>query len=175
MALVSLILAVALWLRLRRLGYVVGAVSEATTGALAPFARQKTVRLTTFRRDGTPGGTPVSIAVDGDRAYLRSPGRALKTRRLRRNPFVEVAPSTGRGRPTGPAIRARARRLSGAEHDRAGRLLARKHPLLHGVLVPLAHRVLRTKAGGTVHFELMPVDTAAGPLPVNALRDGAAP
>lgn len=29
--------------------------------------------------------------------------------------------------------------------------------MLHGVLVPLAHRVGRRKSGRTVHFELVPV------------------
>ncbi|HEY8471678.1 MAG TPA: PPOX class F420-dependent oxidoreductase [Natronosporangium sp.] len=154
----SVIVAVALWLRLRQLGYVVGAVRPATAPGWAPFVRQKTVRLTSYRRDGTPGGSPVSIAVDGDRAYIRSFERAVKTRRLRRNPTVEIAPSTGRGQPTGPAIRTRARRLTGAEFTHASRVLARKYPLLHGVVVPLTHRVLRKQTGRTVHFELTPLD-----------------
>jgi PPOX class probable F420-dependent enzyme len=98
----------------------------------------------------------VSLAVDGDRAVFRSYAKAGKTRRLRRNPAVEVAPSTLRGAPTGPAIRGTARLLDGAEAREAARLLRRKHPLLHGVLVPLAHRVGRRRAGRTVHFELKP-------------------
>ncbi|GAA5110348.1 PPOX class F420-dependent oxidoreductase [Pseudonocardia adelaidensis] len=124
--------------------------------ALEPFATQRTVALTTFRRDGTPVSTPVSIAVDGDRAVFRSFAEAGKTRRLRRDPTVEVAPSTFRGRPTGPAIRATARLLDGDEADDAARLLRRKHPFLHGILVPLAHRVGRRRTGRTVHFELVP-------------------
>jgi PPOX class probable F420-dependent enzyme len=47
--------------------------------------------LTTYRRDGTPVSTPVSIAVDGHRALFRSYREAGKTRRLRRDPTVEVA------------------------------------------------------------------------------------
>lgn len=34
---------------------------------LAPLARQRTILLTTFRRDGTPVGTPVHLAVAGGR------------------------------------------------------------------------------------------------------------
>jgi PPOX class probable F420-dependent enzyme len=161
LAVASVLLAVALALRLRHLGYVVGAAGVAATEPLAPFVRQKTVRLTTYRRSGTPGATPVSIAVDGARAYVRSFEKSVKTRRLRHNPLVEIAPSTARGRPTGPGIRARARRLSGAEFRHAGHALARKHPLLHGALVPLAHRVLRAKTGRTVHFELVPLAGSA--------------
>lgn len=94
--------------------------------------------------------------MEGDRAVFRSFAKAGKTGRLRRNPAVEVAPSTFLGRPTGPAIRGTARLLDGAEARDAARLLSRKHPLLHGVLVPLAHRLGRRKTGRTVHFELMP-------------------
>jgi PPOX class probable F420-dependent enzyme len=116
------------------------------------------VVLTSYRRDGRPVGTPVSIAVDGDRAVVRSFEKAWKTRRIRRNPAVEVSPSTARGRPTGPAIHAQARRLEGVEASHAARLLAAKHPLLHGLLVPLTHRLGRAKTGRTVHFELTPLD-----------------
>jgi PPOX class probable F420-dependent enzyme len=154
----SVAAAVALGLRLRRFGYVAGRVTTATSPALAPFVRQKTILLTTYRRDGTPGGTPVSIAVDGDHAYVRSFQKSAKTRRVRRNPAAEIVPSTGLGRPIGAPVPARMRRLDGDESRRAASLLRRKHPLLHGVLVPLSHRViLRAKTGRTVHFELTPL------------------
>lgn len=156
-AAVSVLVAVALWLRLRSVGYVVGGVERASDPRLAPFVHQKTVSLTTYRKDGRPGRTPVSIAVDGDRAYVRSFEKSLKTRRLARNPQVEVAASTGLGTVTGTPVPARMRRLEGAEFRHAARLLRRKHPMLHGVLVPLAHRTGRRKTGRTVHFELVPV------------------
>jgi PPOX class probable F420-dependent enzyme len=156
LAVVSLAIAAALVLRLRRLGYVLGAVSPASAPGLAPFVRQKTILLTTYRKDGTPGGSPVSIAVEGDHAYVRSFEKAVKTRRLRRNPAVEVAPATARGKPTGPAVSARMRQLDGPEARHAAQLLARKYPLLHGVLVPAAHRAMRRKTGRTVHFVLTP-------------------
>jgi PPOX class probable F420-dependent enzyme len=113
------------------------------------------VALTTYRRDGTPVSTPVSIAVDGARAVFRSYRNAGKTRRLRRDPTVAVAPSTFRGRPTGPAVRGTARLLDGDEARAAARLLRRKHPFLHGALVPLVHRLGRARLGRTVHFELV--------------------
>src|ERR671933_1618090 len=127
------------------------------TPALEPFVHQKTVLLTTYRRDGTPVGTPVNIAVDGDRAFVRTFDTAWKLKRIRNNPEVEVAPSTMRGKPTGPAIRARARVLSGSESAYASRAIARKYPILHGFLVPLFHRLRRNK---TVHIELTPVDSS---------------
>ena len=158
LAALTLATAIALIVRLRQLGWVIGEVGIAASPPLVPFVRQKTVVLTSYRRDGRPVGTPVSIAVDGDRAVVRSFEKAWKTRRIRRNPTVGVAPSTARGRPTGPAIQAHARRLEGAEASHAARLLAAKHPLLHGLLVPLTHRLGRAKTGKTVHFELTPLD-----------------
>ncbi|GAA4570138.1 hypothetical protein GCM10023176_28090 [Micromonospora coerulea] len=155
--LLALLALVALVFRLRELGWVVGYVAPAAAPAWAPFARQKTVVLTTYKRDGTPVPTAVSIAVVGERAYVRSFEKAWKTVRLRNDPRVTVAPSTTRGTPTGPAIEATARRLTGAEYDRAARALVRKHPMLHRVLVPLMHRLGRRKTGRTVHFELTPV------------------
>ena len=39
----------------------------------------KTVLLTTYKRDGTPVETPVSIAFEGNRAFFRSYHQAWKT------------------------------------------------------------------------------------------------
>ena len=123
---------------------------------LKPFIRQWAVLLTTYRRDGTPVGTAVNIAVDGDRAYVRTPHRTGKVKRLRNNPNVEIAPSTLRGRPTGASVRVQAKLLSGDEATHASRALARKYRIIQGVLVPLAHRLARQK---TLHYELTPVTT----------------
>ena len=119
--------------------------------AFAPFTRQRAVLLTTYKRDGTPVGTAVSIAVDGDRAYFRTYDAAWKVKRLRNNPDVEVAPSTLRGKPTGAAVHARATLLTGEEAARAGRALAGKHRFLHGLLVPFMHR---RKGWRTLHYAL---------------------
>jgi uncharacterized protein len=122
--------------------------------ALQPFRRQKTILLTSYRRDGTAVATPVSIAFEGERPFFRTWDTAGKAKRLRNNPNVEIAPSTFRGKPTGPAIRAQARLVVGKEAVLARRALARRHPFLHGVLVPVAHRLMRYK---TIHLELVSV------------------
>jgi hypothetical protein len=59
----------------------------------------------------------------------------------------------GRDRPIGPAIRAHARVLSGSEALHAAHALARKYPVLQGILVPLVHRL---RGYRTVHIELAP-------------------
>jgi PPOX class probable F420-dependent enzyme len=141
--------------------HVFGRVHQATRPELAPFVRQKTVLLTTYRKDGRSGSSPVSIAVEGDRAYIRSFEAAVKTRRLRNNPAAQVTPSTGRGKPTGTPVDATLRRLEGDDAAHAAHVLATKYRVLHGALVPLAHRLGRRKTGRTVHFAWIPAD--AGP------------
>jgi uncharacterized protein len=123
------------------------------TPALESFVRQKTVLLTTYRRDGTPVGTPVHIAVEGNHAFIRTWDTTWKLKRMRNNPEVEIAPSTTLGKPTGPAIHARATVLSGAEAAHAARVLARKYPILHGILIPLLHRL---RGNQTMHIKLTP-------------------
>jgi uncharacterized protein len=113
----------------------------------------KTILLTTYKRNGTPVETPVSIAFDGDRAFFRSYHKAWKTKRLRHNPHVEVAASTLRGTRTGPIIHARATLLEGKQARIAAKALARRHRLLQAILVPLAHRLMRYQ---TMHYELRP-------------------
>jgi uncharacterized protein len=110
------------------------------TGPFTRFAGERQILLTTYRRDGTPVGTPVHVAVEGDRAYVRTFEPSGKLKRIRNNPEVEIAPSTLRGRPTGPARNVRARVLGGEEAAHAAHLLAAKYPLLHGRLIPWYHR-----------------------------------
>ena len=122
------------------------------SASLEPLRQTKTIVLTSFKRDGTPVATPVSIAFDGDRAFFRTWHTAGKAKRLRRDPRVQVAPSTLSGTPTGAVIGARARCLTGADAQLAARALARRHRVLQRFLVPLAHRVMRYR---TVHYELL--------------------
>jgi hypothetical protein len=86
----------------------------------------KTILLTTYKRDGAPVSSPVSIAFAGDRAFFRSYDGAWKTKRLRNNPRVEAAPATLRGMlvPVTPKLR-RYRTMhyelrSDADRDRTG-------------------------------------------------------
>src|SRR5437016_8397791 len=144
------------------------ALTDPTTPTLERFRDQTTVVLTSYRRDGTPVDTPVHIAVEGDRAYIRTYATAFKARRLRRNPEVVVWTATGGTRPalttlmnpkgvrrTGSGVRARARLLTGDESQRAARVMARQYPVLHGFLIPWMHRHwYRTQ---TIEVELTPV------------------
>ncbi|MGH3404298.1 MAG: PPOX class F420-dependent oxidoreductase [Streptosporangiaceae bacterium] len=118
---------------------------------LQPFVRQRTILLQTRKRDGSWVPTPVHIAVGGDRAYIRTYAKAGKSKRLRNFPEVRFGPSTMRGRPTGATVHARARLLAGDEARTAARALSRKYRVLHGLMIPQAHRLMRTS---TLHYEL---------------------
>jgi PPOX class probable F420-dependent enzyme len=118
---------------------------------LEPLQRSWAVLLTTYKRDATAVATPVNLVVEGDRAYFRSYAKAWKTKRLRRDPRVELAPSTVRGRPTGPALAGTARLLSGKQEAQARTLLARRHPVFQRFVVPFGHRMARYQ---TLHYEV---------------------
>jgi uncharacterized protein len=124
-----------------------------TAPPFAPILGAKYVLLTTFRRDGTPVGTPVHVVAHGDVAVFRSFTPSGKLKRIMNNPDVEVAPCTAKGRVTGPAVAARARLLGGAEGEAVAHALSRKHPVVHRFLIPWYHR--RT-GRTTVHLELVP-------------------
>lgn len=121
--------------------------------ALDGLRDQRTVLLTSFKRDGTGVGTPVHIAFDGPAAYVRTYDKAWKCRRIRRNPDITLAPSTVRGTPTGPAIEATARIVDGDEAATAANALARKYPILHGTLIPRVHRL---RGYRTMHIRVEP-------------------
>ena len=128
------------------------------TSGFASLHGTKTVLLTTYKRNGTPVSTPVSIAFDDERAFFRTWHTAGKAKRLANNPRVEVAPCTFQGRPTGPAIQARAKLLERDDAKNASDRLAKRHPVLLGILVPLVHRLMRYR---TLHYALF-VDAEQG-------------
>lgn len=136
-------------------------------GPLAALADARTVVLTTFRRDGTPVPTAMSIVVDGDRAFMRTWATSGKAKRLRHTPVATVAESTLGGRPTGPAVDVRTRFVEDADARRASRLIASKHRVLHGVAVPIVHRLTRRRP---VYIELVAATPAQGPAGSAAAR-----
>lgn len=118
---------------------------------LEPLREQWAVLLKTRRRDGSWVATPVNLAVEGDRAYFGTPAGSGKVKRLRNFEAVELAPCTPRGKATGMAVAAQARRLEGEEAVAARARMVRKYPFVHRFLVPLELRLKRTHE---VHYEL---------------------
>jgi uncharacterized protein len=117
------------------------------------LGRERCVLLETQKRDGSWVGTPVNLVADEGRAFFKSYDASGKAKRLRNFSQVRVAPCTMLGKVTGERVAARVTLLEPAspEAQRAERLLARKHPLLQGRLVPLYHR---RKGYRTLFYEL---------------------
>lgn len=137
-----------------------------TTSSFEGLAGTKYVRLTTFRRDGTPVATPVWFAVDGGALYAWTDERTGKVKRIRREPRVTVGPCSGRGTPTGPAYGARARLLDADEGRHAYALLKARYrsaALVYGAL-GLLLRVMR-RGGQYVGIAVEPSPTLDLPAP----------
>ena len=100
--------------------------------------------LRTRKRNGEWVGTPVNVAIEGDRAYFGTAASTGKVKRLRNFDRVEIAPCTLRGRPTGQALTAKARLLDGDEAIGAERRLRAKYPFVYRINVPIEHRLKRT-------------------------------
>jgi len=69
-----------------------------TASAFDILGQSRYIRLTTFRRDGTPVPTPVWQVRDGDRLLVITDGTTGKVKRLRHTPRVLIAVSDQRGR-----------------------------------------------------------------------------
>jgi uncharacterized protein len=123
------------------------------TDQFAALADNKYVLLTTYKRDGTPVGTPIHVVARDGHVYVRTFDPSGKLKRIRNDADVEVAPSTARGKVRGASRPARARILTGAESDVAAEALAGKYPILHGHLIPWYHR---RKGLKTTQLELTP-------------------
>jgi len=88
---------------------------------------QKYISLGTFRKNGARVATPVWFGEDGAKLYVMTRSDMGKTKRIRNNPQVTVAPCTIRGEVTGPEFTALARILPPEEHARARQTLNRKY------------------------------------------------
>jgi uncharacterized protein len=96
--------------------------------AIPPEIRgQKYISLGTFRKNGTKVPTPVWFGEDGDKIYVMTRSDMGKTKRVRNNPRVTVAPCTIRGKVTGPESAAVARLLPPEEQARARQTVNRKY------------------------------------------------
>jgi PPOX class probable F420-dependent enzyme len=90
---------------------------------------QKYISLATFRKNGAKIATPVWFGEEGEKLYVMTRSDMGKTKRIRNNPQVTVAPCTIRGKVTGPEVAASARLLPPEEHARARHTVNRKYLL----------------------------------------------
>jgi PPOX class probable F420-dependent enzyme len=90
---------------------------------------QKYISLGTFRKNGAKIATRVWFGEEGDKLYVMTRSDMGKTKRIRNNPQVTVAPCTIRGKVTGPEVPAIARLLPPEEHAHARQTVNRKYLL----------------------------------------------
>jgi len=88
---------------------------------------QKYISLTTFRKTGAAVATPVWFGEENNKLYVMTRSDMGKTKRIRNNPQVRVAPCTIRGKVTGPDFAATARILPAEDQARARRTINRKY------------------------------------------------
>src|ERR1700728_1844603 len=90
---------------------------------------QKYISLATFRKSGAKVATPVWFGEDGEKLYVMTRSDMGKTKRVRNNPQVTVAPCTIRGKVTGPESAGEARILALDEQSHARQTINRKYLL----------------------------------------------
>jgi len=88
---------------------------------------QKYISLITFRKNGVGVATPVWFGEDGDKLFVMTRSDMGKTKRIRNNSQVRVAPCTIRGNVTGPEFAAVAHILPPDEHAHARQAINRKY------------------------------------------------
>jgi uncharacterized protein len=121
--------------------------------ALADLSAARYALLRSFRRDGTPVDTPIWFALHGDALVFRTK-MGPKTRRLATRRDVELAACDYRGRvhPAATTVAGRATILSGADAERANRVLHERYgwqwnivPLIKVPGVTNVHQDLRLR------------------------------
>lgn len=88
---------------------------------------QRYISLATFRKNGTPVYTPVWFGEENGHLYVMTSSKTGKSKRLRNNPEVRIAPSTIRGKVTGPEFSAKVRFMKTEEFQRARKLINAKY------------------------------------------------
>jgi PPOX class probable F420-dependent enzyme len=95
------------------------------------MSQSKFVLLTTFKKDGTPVGTPVWVAPEGGRIVVWTNPKTWKVKRIRRNPDVTLQVCDGRGRPTAEEVLPGSARILDADGTQRVRdLVASKYGLI---------------------------------------------
>jgi PPOX class probable F420-dependent enzyme len=87
----------------------------------------KYLSITSYRRERLGVSTPVWFATEGDRLLVMTDSRSGKVKRIRRDPYVTIAPCSARGKPKAKGMPARAEILPASEVERSKRLIERKY------------------------------------------------
>lgn len=133
--------------------------ADAIGGSFDALRGHKYAVVVTFRRNGDAVPSPVWFGLDdAGRAYVHTPHDAGKVKRIRNEPRALIAPSTVRGKPTGPAIRGTARIVPKEEWPHAEAALA----AAYGIGRKLYERALGGPADMGTYVEISPTDSPTG-------------
>src|SRR5581483_11573576 len=88
---------------------------------------QSYISLVTFRKSGVGVPTPVWFGEKDGKMYVMSRPDSGKVKRIRNNPQVKIAPSTIRGKVTGPEFNATAKLLPPSAFAGARKLINQKY------------------------------------------------
>ena len=92
-----------------------------------PIRGQRYLSLATFRKTGVAVRTPVWFAEEDGKLYFMTGSKLGKTKRIRNNPRVTIAPCTIRGKITGPEFSATARILPSEDGPLVHRAIKAKY------------------------------------------------
>src|SRR6266851_8686854 len=81
---------------------------DAPKAKLADLVAERYLVIETYRKNGDPVRTPVWFVEHQEIIYVRTNTNTGKVKRIRRNPHVRIASSTGRGAPKSDWIEAEA-------------------------------------------------------------------
>ncbi len=107
--------------------FALGGILKMASTVPAQIHGQKYISLTTFRKNGIAVPTPVWFGEQDGKLYVMTRGDMGKSKRIRNNPQVRVAPCTIRGKVTGPEFPATVRILPKEEHAQARQAINRKY------------------------------------------------
>lgn len=107
----------------------------------AYFAHHNYVNLETFKKDGSSVKTPLFFVEHDGLLYMRTPRYTGKTKRIRRNPRVRIAPSNRRGSPQGEWMDGQAEIHEATEMKWVNDLVKRKYGLVKR-LIDLRNKLL---------------------------------
>ncbi|MGV9664039.1 PPOX class F420-dependent oxidoreductase [Nocardia niigatensis] len=119
-----------------------------------PVGTANYVNLVTYKKDGTPVGTPVWAALDNDRLYVWTVTDSWKVKRVRRNPAVTLQPCDLRGKTHGEIVKGSATVLDAAGSERVRDLIKRRYGIQGWLAITFSK--LRRGSEGTIGIEIVP-------------------
>ena len=88
---------------------------------------ERYISLATFRKSGVAVYTPIWFAEYDDKLYFMTSSKLGKSKRIRSNPQVKIAPCTMRGKITGPEFSATVRILPPENFASARKIINAKY------------------------------------------------